>query len=342
MINLIYNNDKMNSIPLVCDVLRDDIIDNKTLIIKLFDKVKNDLGDYNQYAHYQLYKNQLIDKNKFVESFSDLKVVDNEIKLVFDDWDHIESLIVSDEQTAAIEVLNGEYDHEYNNYDLEDIYYVWRDLTKETKQEVINAMEGIEFYLDDADADFIISKKNVVYVDDKKDFYFKYKNDKKIEYKRIADIIEDRKTDEFEDIFSALDSAYDNCQNNANENEMYNNLVKSIESVLGKFEQKQNGTKKGKDGKEEIHYSWFVDIDLSGLADALANLYVYDNVVDYQSEEYSDIIGILSQNISSNNMISFDEPHYGFDGDITPEDMNERVSEEIRKFIFPQLTFNKF
>lgn len=177
-----------------------------------------------------------------------------------------------------------------------------------------------------------------------KSFPEKYKDKiKTMSISSLADVVEDPESmnegeaiDYNEDIIDAIKDAFtkanDEAQQSADEGEYWNLYTKPIENLLGGF--KFVDLKVKKKDSDKIETKQYLEFEIP--YEKLQQFVIDASEVDPYSSEVATIydagsvVKIIADALSSTEKeLKINTPHYGVNGDIKKEDLNERFSESI-------------
>jgi len=274
-------------------------------LITLFNNSDINIKELGELAWLKLYDKKIIDLKKLEEKFSEIEIVDN-IGYVYYDKEDLDKFMSYGVANILFSEDWYEYGHENNMESSDD---VWRDLSKETKEKVLEETIGKKINYsengDDIFSNIEITKDMIKWTG--KDFYFIYDDE---EYS-IDDIIDQNKYDELEDIYDKLSSALNHAQNIADEDEYYKIAKSELGDILGDFTVDTNVITMSDNKKKEITVLKFKADDIINKIDLddLEEYFKYDGELDYEDEKFGTLLYILQEfldkkaDINDNNRI---------------------------------------
>jgi hypothetical protein len=302
-------------------------------LIELKNDISLELKDFNELAHLKMYKHDLITIKELSEYFSDIVIAEDGTAYVDGDEDDLDPYMSDLVKT----VLFGEDWYEYGDYyKVDDINDVLSDLTKRTKEKIIENIVDCEIKLENSDGDdFIIESVTAdmfVWEEsdrNKEDFFLHYENNTY----SLSDVINYNKEDDLEDIYDSINRGYNQAQEDANQNEYYKKARRALENIFCDFKYTtiQTTTYDGKIKYKECLRFLFHDlVDVSDLITYLDEDY-YTTVEDkYTDEDFGDLWGIIESMKSRNEdrKADFDD-RYGLYGDIDDDVLNDCVIDQL-------------
>lgn len=298
---------------------------SKEELIEFKEMLNFNLNRFNELAYLKMFNRNLLTREELMEKFSEIVQVDGKLYVDGDDRD-LDSFMSEIVKT----VLFDDDWYEYGNYyKVNNISEVMDDLTKETKEAIINKMVGLEIQLEnDGDEDYTIESVERNMFEWKKigrneDFYLTYSDN---EYS-LTDIIEYNEDYELDDIYRELDHAYNDAQESANMSAYYEKSKKSLEDVLCDYERVSTSIKLENGKTKYFEYLRFPFYDLFDLDDMISHLEkYYDNDCE-ESEYFGSIWSILVDMKNGDRIADFDD-RYVY-GSIDDKYLNECVIDNL-------------
>lgn len=299
---------------------------------------------------YKLYKENLLSKEEFVEQYEDLKIINDKIHFILNDWSDLDCNCFKQDSGRnvrdcwQIEVINNELDLHYNELDF-DYTYGWDDIQERGFEEIIEkcAENEYEIYYQTKiesneeqnsdgwsdEKDFTLSKENMKISEKKDDIIITTPEGQKISFESLMSNRNGETTTDdityydqgtLDDLRDAFDVAYGMAQALADEGEAWETVTKSVEDKLGPIISSGEGYGSWSDG---IHF----DINLDYISDV-------DNASEGGNKRVIDILLTLGYDQdgwvdNSDLLFEADYPYYGFSGSIDPDTLTEELINRI-------------
>ena len=282
---------------------------------------------------YKLYKENYITKEEVISGYSDLKIINNEIHFIVDEWMSfdVEDIFAKNNDYRddwQKEVINGDYDINYYDTQKFDYQYHWDDLESRIFTELLEIFDEKKYSISyDDGEEFTISSKNSEISPNKDDIWIKTPIGGVISLKSLLDkknIEIDTKEGEIEFYSSDLDvlrEAFDNGFTSALEladsSAAWDFVTDKLINTIGNLIKKNNNDKMmwWEDG---LHFN----LDLEWFS-TIANHIDRDSVL----ATINDIRYIDSYD--NEYLIDCDPPYNGFHGTIDGDTLTEEILNKL-------------
>jgi len=310
------------------------------LIVKLKERNPELINNLGLPVKYKLYKGGHFTKEELIKGFEDLKIIDDKIHFVIEDWLSFEKgAFLSDRGHIdgwQLEVLEGTY-LERLDYDLEfDFTYNYDKIEPRGFEEIINVCTKKKYEISYDDESFIMSKENMSLSPNKDDIWIKTPIGGVIPFK---DLLQDGGykaktsrgeisfyTDDLSEMKDQFDHGYCMAQALADESEAWNKVIEAIKYDVGDVIKSPKGENWWFDekGKSSIHFNLNWDY-IFGILDSLEESDNYHSIIDIinSARDAYDNSG------DKNYIIDVDVPYYGWNGTIDSSILTEEIIDKL-------------